>query len=116
MPSLGPGLQASAPQVGDVVRFGHPASSCFCFPHRFYNGFPLGRMIGPEEEFVDVRHDVRVLEVAIAAGLTAGTGAPEDVYVAIRFVSRHGTSLWTNWSKNTVQWMHLVRDAAFDSQ
>ena len=113
MLSLGPELQALAPQVGDVVRFGHPASGCFRFRHRFYNGFPYGRKISPEEEFVDVDDDVRVLEVAIAAGLTAGTGAPEEVHVAIRFVSRHGTSLWTNWSKNTVQWMHLVRDEAF---
>ena len=113
MLSLGPGLQALAPQVGDVVRFGHAASGCFRFRHRFYNGFPYGRKIGAEEEFVDVQHDVRVLEVAIEAGLTAGTRAPEEVHVAIRFVSRHGTSLWTLWSTNTVQWMHLVRDEAF---
>ena len=133
MPLLGPGLQALDPQVGDVVRFGHPASSYSWYPHRFYDDFPYGREIGPEEDFVDVRRDVRVLEVARASslacppdqkradrqaarGLTAGTRAPVDVYVAIRFVSRHGTSLWTNWSKNIVQWMHLARDAAFDWQ
>jgi hypothetical protein len=114
------------------VGFGRPGSLWSCFPHRFHSGFPYGRKISPEEEFVDVDDDVHVLEVAIASfarppqqrragrrgarGLTAGAGAPEDVYVAIRFVSGHGTSLWTSWSKNTVQWMHLVRDAAFDSQ
>ena len=125
-------LQALVPQVGDVVGFGRPDLSWPSFPHRFYNGFPNGRQITREEEFVDVDGNVRVLEVAIASfdrppqqrragrrgarGLTAGAGAPEDVYVAIRFVSGHGTSLWTTWSKNTVQWMHLARDAGFDRQ
>ena len=123
-------LQALAPQVGDVVAFGRPGLLWSLFPHRFYNGFPNGREISREEEFVDVNNNVRVLEVAIASadrpahqrrgfrrvprGLTAGAGAPQDVYVAIRFVSGHGTSLWTTWSKNTVQWMHLAREADGD--
>jgi hypothetical protein len=114
-------LQALVPQVGDVVAFD------WCSPHCFYDGFPNGREITRAEEVVNERNNVRVLEVAIASfdrppqrlgtwptdafrtgqrGLTAA----EDVYVAIRFVSVRGTSMWTIWSKNSVQWMHLAWD------
>ena len=111
------------PQVGDVVGFGHPN---YFGNHRFYTAFPFGREIRAEEAFVDLRLGVRVLEIAIAAfdrkseqslagrrstgRPTASTGVEVDVYVGIRFVSRHGTQFWTNWSMNERQWMHFVRD------
>ena len=112
------------PQVGDVVGFGHPD---YFGPHRFYTAFPYGRKIRAEEAFVDLRQGVRVLEIATAAfdrwpeqgragrrsagRLTASTEVEVDVYVGIRFVSRHGTQFWTNWSKNEHQRVHFVRDA-----
>ena len=87
------------PQVGDHVRW--PVESTRgSFAFRIYNDFPWGRQIRQKEMNWDFRRTVRVLEVRAAL-----IGTQQDTYVAVRFIPFTGYSVWSNWSKNEVQWM-----------
>ena len=87
------------PQVGVDVRW--PVERIRgSFAFRIYTDFPWGRRIRREQMDWDFSRTVRVLEVRAAL-----MHAQQDTYVAVRFMPLPGYSVWSNLSKNEVQWM-----------
>ena len=95
-----------------VGNFVPPVNSSLIFlsyGHRFYDDFPVGKQIRARDAGVNFYLPIEVLDVrgGSCARIDKLGVASETLYVAVKFETASGASLWTNFSRDDIAMMHF---------